>query len=252
MGAFGVVELQGAGERVEDAGGDSGEGAAFELGVVLDAHPGQRGDLAAPQPGDPALPGGGSPACSGVILARREVRNSRTSARLSTSTTVRRAAGDWDALSVHPSTVTSSRAWLRVCLEPWSDSIPLADPPAVPRLPPWPLCPLPVVVAVRAGWRSPTPRSHAALVRRRRSGRRCSGPCGGAAVRRPRGCRDSLADTPAAREFAAMLPATLDLRRHDGGRRSPAGCRTRSRSRAPHGHTTRAVGDIYYWPRHAE
>ena len=59
VGAFGVVELQGAGDRVEDAGGDPGEGAAFELGVVLHAHAGQRGDLAAPQPGDAALPGGG-------------------------------------------------------------------------------------------------------------------------------------------------------------------------------------------------
>jgi hypothetical protein len=48
MGAFGVVELQGAGDRVENAGRDSGEGAAFELRVVLHAHAGQRGDLAAP------------------------------------------------------------------------------------------------------------------------------------------------------------------------------------------------------------
>ena len=49
MGTFGVVELQGAGERVEHTGRDSGQGAAFELGVVLDAHLGQCGDLAAPQ-----------------------------------------------------------------------------------------------------------------------------------------------------------------------------------------------------------
>ena len=42
------------------------------------------------------------PACSGVTLARRETRNSRTSARLSTPLTVRRAAARWDALSVHP------------------------------------------------------------------------------------------------------------------------------------------------------
>ena len=68
VGAFGVVELQGAGERVEDAGGDTGEGAAFELGVVLHAHPGQRGDLAAPQPGDAALPGGGQAGLLGADL----------------------------------------------------------------------------------------------------------------------------------------------------------------------------------------
>ena len=54
VGPFGVVELQGAGDRVEDGGGDAGDRAAFELGVVLDADPGQGGDLAAAQPGHPA------------------------------------------------------------------------------------------------------------------------------------------------------------------------------------------------------
>ena len=54
MGPFGVVELQGAGDRVEDGGGDAGDRAAFELGVVLDADPGEGGDLAAAQPGHPA------------------------------------------------------------------------------------------------------------------------------------------------------------------------------------------------------
>jgi hypothetical protein len=48
VGAFGVVELQGAGERVENAGRDAGEGAAFEFGVVLHAHSGQSRDLATP------------------------------------------------------------------------------------------------------------------------------------------------------------------------------------------------------------
>ena len=51
VGAFGVVELQGAGERVQDRGGDAAEGAAFELAVVLDANPGEGGDLAPAQPG---------------------------------------------------------------------------------------------------------------------------------------------------------------------------------------------------------
>ena len=36
VGAFGVVEPQGAGESVQDGGGGAGDGAAFELGVVLD------------------------------------------------------------------------------------------------------------------------------------------------------------------------------------------------------------------------
>ena len=57
---FGVVELQGAGERVEHAGGHTGQRAAFELGVVLHAHPGQRGDLAAPEPGHAAFAGAGA------------------------------------------------------------------------------------------------------------------------------------------------------------------------------------------------
>ena len=48
----------------------------------------------------------GIPACCGVILARREMRNSRTSARLSMLSTVRRFRGAWDALSVHLSTET--------------------------------------------------------------------------------------------------------------------------------------------------
>jgi hypothetical protein len=38
VGAFGVVELQGAGEGVEHAGRDTGQKAALELGVVLHAH----------------------------------------------------------------------------------------------------------------------------------------------------------------------------------------------------------------------
>ena len=59
VGPFGVVELQGAGQRVEHAGGDAGQGAAFELGVVLDAHLGQRGDLAAPQTRHAAPPDSG-------------------------------------------------------------------------------------------------------------------------------------------------------------------------------------------------
>ena len=41
------------------AGGGAGEVAAFELGVVLDADPGERGDLAAAQPGHPAVARGG-------------------------------------------------------------------------------------------------------------------------------------------------------------------------------------------------
>jgi hypothetical protein len=51
MGSFGVVELEGAGDRVEDGCRDAGESTAFQFGVVLDAHPGECGDLATAQAG---------------------------------------------------------------------------------------------------------------------------------------------------------------------------------------------------------
>ena len=58
VGAFGLVELQRPGERFEDAGRGAGDLAALEPGVVLDAEPGEGGDLAAPQSGHPAAAGG--------------------------------------------------------------------------------------------------------------------------------------------------------------------------------------------------
>ncbi|OLT24725.1 hypothetical protein BJF79_13315 [Actinomadura sp. CNU-125] len=59
--AFGVVEAEGAGDRVQDACGDTGQIAAFQTGVVLHADPGQLGDLGAAQPGDPPGAVGGQP-----------------------------------------------------------------------------------------------------------------------------------------------------------------------------------------------
>ena len=61
MGSFGLVELQRAGERVEDAGGGAGDLAALEAGVVLDAESGDGRDLAAPQAGDPPGAAGRKP-----------------------------------------------------------------------------------------------------------------------------------------------------------------------------------------------
>jgi hypothetical protein len=52
--AFGVVELQRAGQRVQNAVGHSAEVSAFEAGVVLDADAGERGDLATAEAFDPA------------------------------------------------------------------------------------------------------------------------------------------------------------------------------------------------------
>lgn len=68
MGPLGVVELEGACDRVEHAGRHPGQAAAFELGVVLHAHPGQRGDLTAPEAGHPALTGDGEASLSGADL----------------------------------------------------------------------------------------------------------------------------------------------------------------------------------------
>ena len=44
---FGVVEAEGSGDRVQHGGGDAGDGTVFQLGVVLDADPGEGSDLAA-------------------------------------------------------------------------------------------------------------------------------------------------------------------------------------------------------------
>ena len=55
MGAFGFVELQGTGDGFEDAVGDTGEVAALEPGVVVDADPGEDGDLFAAQAGHPPV-----------------------------------------------------------------------------------------------------------------------------------------------------------------------------------------------------
>jgi hypothetical protein len=55
---FGVVELQGPGDRVEDRVGDAGQVAPFEPGVILDADPSQHRDLSATQPGHPPVAAG--------------------------------------------------------------------------------------------------------------------------------------------------------------------------------------------------
>jgi len=84
--AFGLVELQGAGERFQHAVGDAVEVAALDPGVVGDADAGQDGDFLAAQAGDPAAAVGGQPGLLGVILARRVVKNSWISLRASTIT----------------------------------------------------------------------------------------------------------------------------------------------------------------------
>src|SRR4051794_11200042 len=50
VGALDVVQLEGAGDGIEDVVGDATNGAALELGVVLDTDPGEHGHLFAAQP----------------------------------------------------------------------------------------------------------------------------------------------------------------------------------------------------------
>jgi hypothetical protein len=54
--AFGLVEAEDAGERVEDLLGGLGRAALLQAHVVVDADPGQVRDLLAPQALDPAAP----------------------------------------------------------------------------------------------------------------------------------------------------------------------------------------------------
>ncbi len=58
VGLFGLVELQCAGDGVHDAVGGVGECAAFQADVVVDAEPGQGGDLFAAQAGHAPLASG--------------------------------------------------------------------------------------------------------------------------------------------------------------------------------------------------
>jgi hypothetical protein len=55
VGPLGVIELQGAGDGVQDTSRDSGKGTSLQLRVVLDAHPGQGSDLAAAQSRNPTV-----------------------------------------------------------------------------------------------------------------------------------------------------------------------------------------------------
>ena len=54
MGVFGVVELQGAADAVDDGFGDTGGVAPFEAFVVLRAHSRHQRDFLAAQPRHPA------------------------------------------------------------------------------------------------------------------------------------------------------------------------------------------------------
>ena len=105
VGPFGVVEPEGAGNRVEHGRRCTGDRAAFELGVVLDADPGQRSNLGPAQPGYPPC------AVGRQAGFRRGDLGSPRDEELADLVTVvhkirRYDAGTetWDALVVHPTT----------------------------------------------------------------------------------------------------------------------------------------------------
>jgi hypothetical protein len=50
VSAFGLVEVQRQGQRVEDPIGGARQAAAFHAHVVVDRHPGEKGNLLAAQP----------------------------------------------------------------------------------------------------------------------------------------------------------------------------------------------------------
>src|SRR2546423_8365150 len=75
-------------------------------------------------PGTRRLVPAGRPARSGVILARRETRNSRTSVRLSTASTVRPAPRRWGALPVHLPAGTPQLGAADVCWRPSGSVVP--------------------------------------------------------------------------------------------------------------------------------
>ena len=67
--AFCLIELQSGREGVQHRGGGSGDRAALELGVVLDADPGEHRRLAATQTGHATVPARGQPR-----ILRRDLR----------------------------------------------------------------------------------------------------------------------------------------------------------------------------------
>ena len=71
--AFGLVEPQAAGERIEHAFGDAAQVAAFHLGVVVDADAGEHRGLLAAQPGD--APGAAEDRQAGLL--RGDLRPAR-------------------------------------------------------------------------------------------------------------------------------------------------------------------------------
>ena len=103
MCPFGFVQLKCRSHSLKYGVGDAADAAAFQPRVVVRAHPGELCHFLTAQARHAAqFPYLGIPACSGLTFARREIRNSRMSSFLSTSTTLRSPFGRWQCLSDTP------------------------------------------------------------------------------------------------------------------------------------------------------
>jgi hypothetical protein len=116
VGALGLVEPERASERFQYAVGDTAGVTTLETGVVVDADPGEQRDFLPAQPDNaPVAAVGGQSRVLGVILARREVRKSRISVRLSTTMTLRARGRRWETLPLPGSTAPKDRRRRRSC-----------------------------------------------------------------------------------------------------------------------------------------
>lgn len=109
VSAFGFVELEGYREGVQDFVGGSGEVAAFEAGVVVDADACEQGDLLAAQPGHApvAAVGGQSGLLRGDLRATRGEEFTDVALGVHPARLRRRERG-WGVLSVPVTTVPSA------------------------------------------------------------------------------------------------------------------------------------------------
>ena len=116
VGPLGLVELEGPGEGLEHPGRGAGQRAPLQLGVVLDAHPGQGRHLAAAQPGDPAGATGGQASLAGRDLGTAGLQEVADLLTVVHASRVKGAARLRGALRVHLPAGTSLSAWNLV---PW-------------------------------------------------------------------------------------------------------------------------------------
>jgi hypothetical protein len=245
VGAFGFVKLESAGDRVQDGGGDAAECTAFKLGVILNAHPGQVGDLAATQPRDPATPRLRYPGLLGSDLGTPRDQE----------------LADFGAI-VHVNEATTAAGWLGCPISTPINSDFLAGCGAafledmtttfrsVRR---WAAAVLATtsLVAVLAGCSTESPTAGINTTAPSPStvvGPPSSASTGSARIVLRFGdefATATLSDTPAAREFAAMLP--LQLKLHDPMGQAKSGPLPRPIGAAGGNPVfDPAVGEIYY------